>query len=157
MAGSNIPRASVQAAIREGANASDALRAYRAAGGSVRTQTWYRLYGQVQLEGVMAGREAGASLRARPTAGEIQQATSVRARGYMQRVTVLGRDSEGNIISRETSFRSDNLVSRQNAINKALALVQAGIEGPEGRERYAMTAVLAGFYSGTFEFQPGEL
>lgn len=157
MASFDWPKGLVQRALREGVGATDALRVFRDAGGRIRTQSWYRLYSQAQLEGVMSGREAGANLRSRPTSGEIQTATSRRATGYMQRVTVMGRDAGGNIISREVSFRSNNLVSRQNAINKALALVQGGIEGPEGRERYAMSSVMAGFYSGTFQFEPEAL
>lgn len=148
------PRALAQIAIREGESATGALRAFREAGGSIRTQTWYRLYGQAQLEGVMSGKEAAAPLNRVPTAGEIQPATVPRARGYMQRVTIFGRDDQGNIISRDVSLRTNRLVSRQNAVNKALALVQAGMDDPERRDRYPMQALLMGSYGGTYEFNP---
>lgn len=147
-------RAAAQLAIREGVNATDALRLYRSAGGSVRTQTWYRLYGQAQLEGALTSKEAAAPLNRVPTAGEIQPATVPRARGYMQRVTVYGRTPEGFIMTREVSLRSTNLVSRGNAVNKALALVQAGMDDPERRDRYPMAALLMGTYTGTYEFNP---
>lgn len=145
-------RAAAQLAIREGKSATEALRLYRQAGGSVRTQTWYRLYGQANLEGTLAGPEASAALNRVPTAGEIQTATAPRARGYMQRVTVFGRDSEGNVLTREVSLRPGRLVSRENAVNKALALVQAGMEDPEKRDRYPMKALLMGTYTGTYNF-----
>lgn len=140
--------------MRENVSATAALKAFRAAGGSIRTQTWYRLYGQAQLEGAMTSKEAGRPLGRIPTASEIQPATVPRARGFMQRVTVYGRDQAGNIITRDVSLRSGRLVSRGNAINKALALVQAGMDDPERRDRYPMQALLMGTYSGTYEFNP---
>jgi hypothetical protein len=149
-------RAAAQLAMREGVNASQALKAFRAAGGSVRTQTWYRLYGQAQLEGALTSREAGAPLNRVPTASEVQPASVPRARGFMQRVTVYGRTEEGHIITRDVSLRSGKLVSRGNAINKALALVQAGMDDPERRDRYPMVALLMGTYSATYEFNPEE-
>jgi hypothetical protein len=145
-----------QQAMREGTSATQALRLFREAGGQVRTQTWYRLYGQAQLEGAMASKEFSAQLRRIPTASEIQTATAPRARGYMQRVTVYGRDENGNVITRDVSLRGDRLVSRENAVAKAMALVQAGMEDPEKRDRYPLAALLMGAYQGTFEFAPEE-
>lgn len=147
-------RAAAQLAIREGQSATAALRLYRQAGGSIRTQTWYRLYGQAQLEGVTTSKEAAAPLNRVPIAGEIQPAIVPRARGYMQRVTVFGRDEGGNIITRDVSLRSGRLVSRGNAVNKAMALVQAGMDDPERRDRYPMRTLLMGTYSGTYQFNP---
>ena len=153
-AGSDWPFSAAQIAIREGANATDALRAFRAAGGSVRTQTWYRLYGQAQLEGAMSGREASAGLARVPVSNEIQTRSVPRATGYMQRVTVFGRTDQGDIVTREVSLRSSRLVSRANAVAKALALVQQGMTDPESRDRYPLRALLLGTYTGTVGFEP---
>ena len=150
------PKGLIQTALREGGSATSALAGFRAAGGRIRTQTWYRLWGQTELERARVGDEIGANPRRIPTSGEIQTSTSRRARGYMQRVTVLGRDADGNVLARDVSLRPGALVSRQNAIDKALALLQAGMETPEGRERYPLRALLAAFYVGTYRFEPEE-
>jgi len=141
-------------AIREGTNATSALRLFRYRGGRIASQTWYRLYGQAQLEGVMASKEAGRPMNRAPLAGDIQTATSRRATGYMQRVVVMGRDKDGLVISRDVSLRGDTLLTRQKAVEKALGLVASGMEDEETRDRYPMTALLGGFYTGTYEFQP---
>lgn len=154
MAQYDWPKGLIQRALREGATPTHALSAFREAGGRIRTQTWYRLWGQSEVERARIGPEAGAALHRVPTSSEIQTATSRRARGYMQRVTVLGRDADGNIIARDVSLRPRSPVSRQNAIDKAIALLQAGMETPEGRERYPLRAILAGFYAGTYRFEP---
>lgn len=147
-------KTAAQLALREGRNATDALRLFREAGGRVRTETWYRFYGQAQLEGTLASREFGAALNRIPTADEIATATAPRARGFMQRVTVYGRGDEGEIIARDVSLRTDRLVSRQNAIAKAMALVQSGMEDPERRDRYPFRQLLMGAYTGTINFSP---
>lgn len=156
MAREDWPVGSLQSAIKAGRSASAALAEYRAGGGSIRTQTWYRLYGQLQLEGAFASKEAATPLNRRPTAGDIQQVSSRRATGYMQRVTILGRDDSGLIIAKDVSLRPDRLMSRQAAIDQALALVQSGMEDEETRDRYPLKALIGGFYQGTYEFTPEE-
>jgi hypothetical protein len=148
------PIGALQSAIKSGTSATNALGSFRAEGGRIKTQTWYRLYGQLQLEGVMASKELAAPLNRRPTADEVQTVTSRRARGFMQRVTVMGRDDEGLVIARDVSLRNDTLLSRGNAIKQALALVQAGMEDEDTRDRYPLKSLLGGFYQGTYLFQP---
>lgn len=156
MAREDWPIGALQGAIKSGTSATNALKTFRAEGGTIRTQTWYRLYGQLQLEGVMASKELASPLNRRPTTQEIQTVTSRRARGFMQRVTVMGRDDEGLVIAKDVSLRTNQLVSRQNAINKALALVQNGMEDEETRDRYPLKSLIGGFYQGTYLFEPEE-
>lgn len=155
MAWDSYPRGIVQKAVSEGASAHDSLRIFRGLGGRIRTQTWERLYSQARLEGLSAGPELGAPLNRIPTAGEVQTTSSVRATGYMQRVVVMGRTEDGLIVSKDVSIRTDAPLSRQGAIDRALGLVQAGMEDEETRDRYPMKALVGGFYQGTYNFSPG--
>jgi len=41
------PSGFIAGAVNDGTSATDALNAFREAGGSIRTQTWYRLFGEV--------------------------------------------------------------------------------------------------------------
>lgn len=143
-----FPSGLVQRAVREGVNATDALRLYRAAGGSVRTQTWYRLYGQAKLELELHGTEAGRPLHLRPTADEIQQRTTRRARGYEQRATVFMRDREtGEVIARPFSQRAEGVVSRRNVIETAIGIFS------DFAAQYDLVPEGA-IYTGTFELVP---
>lgn len=155
MAWDSYPRGIVQRAVREGSSARESLRIFRELGGSIRTQTWERLYSQARLEGLQASREVAAPLNRIPSAGEVQTTSAVRATGYMQRVVVMGRTDEGLVIAKDVSIRTDRPVSRQQAIDRALGLVQAGMEDPETRDRYPMRALLGAFYQGTYLFEPG--
>lgn len=150
----DFPRWVAQVAIREGRNATDALRLFREAGGSVRTQTWYRLWGQAQMEGIMGSHELQQPLHLRPEAQDIQKMSTRRSSGYMQRVVIMGRDSHGLTISKDVSLRTDQLVSRGTAVNRAVELLTThGGQFPQAQDSEPMT-VIAGFYQGTYELEP---
>jgi hypothetical protein len=155
MAWDSYPRAIVQQAIAEGSSARNSLGIFRSLGGKIRTQTWERLYSQAQIEGLQASKELNADLGAIPSAADVQRTSSVRATGFMQRVVIMGRNSEGLVISKDVSIRTDVPVSRQEAIDRALSLVQSGMEDEETRDRYPMRALIGGFYQGTYSFEPG--
>lgn len=150
----DFPRWVAQIAIREGRNATEALRIFREKGGAVRTQTWYRLYGQAQMEGIQGAHELQQPLHLRPQAPDIQTMTTRRSSGYMQRVVVMGRDSHGLVISKDVSLRTDRLVSRRSAVKRAVELLNthAG-RFPEQTDSEPMT-VIAGFYQGTYQLEP---
>lgn len=154
MAAEDFPRWVASVALREGRSATDALRIFREQGGRVRTQTWYRLYGQAQMEGIMGSVEAAQPLHLRPTTEHIQQMSTRRSTGFMQRVVVMGRDSHGLVVSKDVSLRTDTLISRRNAINRAVELLttHAG-RFPEQIDSEPMT-VIAGFYQGTYQLEP---
>jgi hypothetical protein len=150
----DFPRWVAQIAIREGRNATDALRIFREKGGRVRTQSWYRLWGQAQLEGIQGAHELEAPLHLRPQAPDIQTMSTRRSTGYMQRVVVMGRDSLGYVVSKDVSLRTDRLVSRRTAIKRAVELLNThGGRFPEQSDSEPMS-VIAGFYQGTYELEP---
>lgn len=152
----DYPKGLVQRALREGESAASTLRAFRAAGGRIRTQTWQRMYAQAQLEGLMTSREFGAQQNRVPTSEFIQKSTSRRAEGLMQRAVVFLRNADGLVISKDISIRTDRLRSRQDVVDKALAIMQGALTDPETSERYAVSAILGGAYTGTFDLEPEE-
>lgn len=156
MAREDFPRWVAQTAIREGRSATDALNIFRAGGGKVRTQTWYRLYGQAQLEGIMGAAEIERPMHLRPTTEDIQPMSTRRSAGFMQRVVVMGRDSSGLVISKDVSIRTDRLMSRRNAVNRAVELLTThGGKFPQAQDSEPMS-VVAAFYSGTYDLEPEE-
>lgn len=110
----------------------------------MRTQTWYRLYGQAQLEGIHASAEIDRPMHRRPIADEVQPMTVRRPGGFIHRVTVMGRDADGLVISKRVSLKVDQLMSRRHAIATALAKISDSLD------RYGITP-LTGFHTGAFE------
>jgi hypothetical protein len=154
MAREGWPVSALQQAIRTGETPTAALAAYRAAGGSIRTQTWYRLYQQLEIEGALQSKELASPLNRRPTAEDLQLATTRLATGFMQRVVVMAEDDQGRIRGLDVSVTGEGVVSRRSAIADALAKVQAGMEDEDTRDRYPFKRIIGGYYQGTYEFQP---
>lgn len=133
--------------------ASRALREYRSMGGHARTQTWYRLWGEVQNERSLAGIEEGADLRYRPQAHEILPMTVPRASGYLQRVTVFARTRSEQVIAKTIDIKVRQPKSRAWAIREAEAIAQKIRETGEGNPDTELTTVLGGVYGGTYELR----
>lgn len=110
----------------------------------MRTQTFYRLYGQAQLEGISASAELDRPMHRRPIAGEVQPMTVRRPGGFIHRVTVMGRDADGLVISKRVSLKVDQLMSRRNAIATAISKIADSLD------RYGIVP-LTGFHTGAFE------
>lgn len=118
------------------------------------TQSWYRMWGEVENERSLSGIETGAPLHLRPTEDEVIPMTTRRASGYMQRVQVITRDAEGNMATKTIDVRTSSLVSRKNAIGKAIGIVEGiTVSGSGGGEQY-YHSVVTGFYGGTYELNP---
>lgn len=151
MAGSSgYPVPFIAQAIREGRSATGALEAYRAAGGSTRTQTWYRAWGQVQATLGDYADELDRRQDRRPVAGEIRAMTTKRASGYLQQAQVFMRDREtGEIVSKHFSLRGSGVISRQSLIDTAIDTYG------NFADQYQMQ-VVGGIYTGTYELQPEE-
>lgn len=153
MAVSDFPVHFISRALREGRTASAALTAYREAGGKVRTQTWYQLYGQAQAAGVHRGQEPTRNLHRRPLASEAITWTTRGAKGVMQQVELYVRErSTGLVVTRYYNIRSDKFISRANAIRKAMAGFNAA--GAPGSGSEGMTA-LGGVHVGAIILEPG--
>lgn len=137
-------RLAINAALSRGDSATAALKAYRAEGGSIRTQTFYRLYGQAQLEGLTVEKEPSRPLHRAPTADETRPMTVKNPGGYLQKVVVLGRDKDGLVLSKHVTLKTDKLISRKKAITTAIGLIG------EGLERYGITPI-TGFHTDAIE------
>ena len=154
MASGAYPRSLIHKLAESGASASGALSEFRAAGGKMRTQSWYRMWGEVENERSLGGIETGRPLHLRPTQDEIIPMTTKRASGYMQRVNVVTRDADGIMATKTIDVRSRGLISRKNAIGRAMQIVE-GIttSTSEGAKQY-YHEVVTGFYGGTYELNP---
>lgn len=152
MAEFDYSRPAVQAALRQGRNPTDALRIFRANGGRVRTQDWYRQVGQAVREKVMDTYELASHPSRIPTAGEIQTMTVPRrGGGYLQRALVVGTTPEGLTITKQVSFRFNRLRSRRYVMEQAKLLLQQH----GGRFQQAPDSipidVLGAVYQGTYQ------
>jgi hypothetical protein len=133
----------------EGKSARQGLAEYRAEGGRIASQTWYRLVGEMQA--MLASREGiyDEPINLRPVASEIQTWTTNKARGYIQQVEVLVRErATGQIISVPFSVSGRSLVSRRNAISQAL-----DVYSDDNAQRYNQQ-ILGAVYTGTYEARP---
>lgn len=135
-------------ALSEGLTPSAGLRAFRAAGGGIRTQTWYRLWGQAEFAGVHVQSEVGQPLNRRPERGTLPTVTTRSKTGIQQRVRVFGRTPEGTIDSRVVTVRTQNGVSRAHAIRLAINAVADS-------DAYPLHPV-SGVHIGSFEEVPGD-
>lgn len=135
--------------VQTGQSARQGLAAYRAEGGHIASQTWFRLVGEIQS--ALADREGiyDEPLNLRPVASEIRTWSTAKAKGYIQQVEVLVRDrGTGQIISVPFSVQARSLVSRRNAIAQAL-----DVYSDDNAKRYNQQ-VLGAVYTGTYEARP---
>lgn len=154
MKGEAWPRSLIHKLTEGGLTSTQALAEFRAAGGKMRTQTWYRMWGEVENERSLFGIETGRPLHLKPTQDEIIPMTTRRAAGYMQRVQVVTRDAEGSVATKTIDVRSKTLISRKNAIARAEKIVEGITTSQDkGAEQY-YHAVVTAFYGGTYELNP---
>lgn len=143
----------VAAGVRQGLSASEALKQFRQGGGSVRDAVWYRLYAQqrVAIDSTIA--ETTRPLSAMPAANEIVPLTTKRSTGYLQTLDIYTRVKGTNIIvTKPFMFSGSELMSRGEALSKALTMMQQAVD----EERYA-EVLLGGVYTGTRIMTPGEV
>lgn len=146
----DLPVWAVLDALGNQQSASASLKAYRAAGGEVRTQTWYRLFGEVQ--GALGNRisEATAPLNRRPTAEETTTWSTRNAAGFLQQVEVLVRDRDtGEVSARPFSVTGPRLQSRGAVISQALDVFDSGVEEGSFSEQ-----ILGAVHVGAYELVP---
>jgi hypothetical protein len=135
-------------ALASGASATAGLAAFRRAGGGIRAQTWYRLYGQAEFAGIARNTEAGAALNRIPERSSLPVVTTRSKTGIQQRVRVFGTTPEGTIDSRVVTIRTQNGISRQNAIRRAIDAVAAS-------DSYPLRPV-SGVHISAFQEVPGD-
>lgn len=151
MAGSSgYPVPFIAQAVRSGMSASGALSAYREAGGAVRTQTWYRAWGQVQASVDDYTAELERPQSRRPIADELRQWQTKTATGYAQQAQVFMRDREtGEVVTRNFTLRGAGVVSRQSVIDTAISTFT------DFSDQYGMQ-IVGGIYTGSYELVPEE-
>jgi len=143
----------VAAAIRQGLSASAGLREFRANGGKIRDTVWRKIYAEQKVTVDRVGDEITKPLGAVPDQSEMTVMTTKRKEGYLQTldifVRLVGTDT---VITRPFMFSGSTLMSRGEALTKALTQMQQAVD----EERYE-EVVLGGVYTGTRIMQVGEV
>jgi hypothetical protein len=139
-------------AIQEGLSARQGVIAFREAGGRIANATWYRLTGEIQA--MLAAREGvlDEPVNLVPTAHEITQWTTAKAKGFIQQAEVLVRDkTTGQIMSIPYSRLGTDLTTRRNVLAEALTVYTAPGSSSEDQE------VLGAVYTGTYQATPEQV
>jgi hypothetical protein len=128
----------IAGALREGQSVTRALNEYRAAGGSVRTQTWYRIAGQVRAALGRAQEWATMDYGQAPRSDQFSP-WDARARGgeylyhfdvYVGRqVELEGGQREKFTFTTQISAAYDHPVAPEVAADAALSDAELGAEG----------------------------
>jgi len=138
-------------AVEDGWSATAGLDRFRAEGGAIRNDTWYRMYSEIKTS--LAGRAGtyNEPVNRIPTASEVKQWTTAHAKGYIQQVEVLVRDkTTGEVYSAPFSLAGKTLRSRAAVLKHALEQYTGDSE-----EKYAQK-VLGAIYTGTYQMIPNE-
>lgn len=127
--------------IREGVGPTAGLRAYREAGGSIRTQRWFQAYGEVAAAVQRRPAVEGLSPGAVPGAEHISPITSRARPGYLYRVGVV--NTQRGIITEQgtpgedtvldwVSVRSHRLLTPEEAQLEAEERIRSGYRSEAG-------------------------
>lgn len=141
-----------QATVRAGVSANAGYRAFQAGGGQIARATWLRTVAEVRRRASDYLEEAGRPLGRKPTADEITVLSTNHQARIIQQVDVYVRDRDtGEIDVKPFSWRGQALITRQAAINEALAAFDTGVTGSP--DRFNET-VLGATYTGTIRLVP---
>lgn len=144
--------AAAQATVRSGVSANAGYRAFQAGGGSIARATWLRTVAEVRARASDSLNEVGRPINRKPTADEITQLSTNHQARYIQQVDVYVRDRDtGEVEVRPFSWRGQALITRQAAVNEALAAFDTGVTGSP--DRFNET-VLGATYTGTLQLVP---
>lgn len=131
--------------LKNGESATSALRIFRDEGGAIRTQTWYRLAGEVRAAldnlHIVAGLDPSLAV----SVDRFTPWSAGQAGQYMYQVDVLQHDSEFDVITRAPySFTTDQIITPQLAIDEAMAVYS--IDTPSAEGQTVVGGVLTGLY-----------
>lgn len=149
-----IPRGLIDRLVREGADPEESFRGYRKLGGNINSTIWQRVWGEVENELSLGTIEMGKPLNRLPQAEDIMQMTTKRASGYLQNVIVVMKEANGQALTKTFSISTKQLVSRGNAIRKAIQIMEESNETGSAKEKYPEREVQLAFYGGTYEMAP---
>lgn len=142
----------VAGAVRQGLSARQGLREFRDHGGKIRDSTWNKIYAEQQAATAAMRAEMQRDLRSVPRADEMTAMTTKRAQGYLQTLDIYTRIKGTDVVTtRAFMFSGQELMSRGDALTKALTMMQQAVD----EERYEET-ILGGVYTGTRVMVPGE-
>lgn len=111
--------------MREGMSPTAALQAFRDAGGSVRTQTWYRAWGEVQRDYSERGYWGSADLSQPVSPSELPDWHAGREGSIGFRVGVAVRDQATGLVDTRTHFMfSDEPIAPQDAVDQMIQTYQ---------------------------------
>lgn len=132
-----------------------ALRAWRAAGGRIEDKAFYRAFAAARQQLALAPWAQGQDLRFAPTGSEILPEPTVRASGYAQRVMVVGRMRNGQMITRSVYVPTGSApISRAAAIRRAEEFTEGQISS-EGDKATDMMQVYGAVHVGAVRREPG--
>lgn len=107
----------LEALAAEGRTGSDALQTIREAGFTYADSAFWSDWGRALATSYQADLEAGSSLTALPTFGEMSAAATDLSATFLQKVLLAMRDQEtGELITQVVSISTDQLMSRADAI-----------------------------------------
>lgn len=132
---------------QEGRSATSALGAFRGLGGSVRTQTWYRAWGEVEAATAAAGPVAQMAPESVPTIGDYQEWAAGREGNLLHQVTIYFRDQDGEVASMEWGVTSTSPLAPADAVASAMDdFAEASRTTETGRGQTVIGATLAGLF-----------
>lgn len=135
-----------QLTLSQGWSAREGLRRFREAGGHIGNQRWFEVVRSVREAETHRIGELSGDVNAVPGAREITRWENLTKRGYFQQVNVLVRDtSTGELRIVPYTVYGNALISRKEAIQKAIGHIQSGIASGSYEE-----SLVAAVYSGTY-------
>lgn len=109
--------------------ATQALNHLRQQGLGIRTQTFYRLWGETAAASARSSINQAAPLNRRPTTEEITPFTAPKAKGFLYTIDIAVRDRlTGDVFLTPSGYRSDRLVARQTALTGAIEAARSAQE-----------------------------
>jgi hypothetical protein len=142
------PLGFIQSLIGQGVSPTAGLRQYRQAGGAIRTQRWFRAWGEMQAEISTRPVVVAAPLTSVPTRQEITRVESKRPGAYLFRGGVMAFDRQtGEVEIRPSSVRSRTLMRYEEAL---AAMVE---QLASNAEEYDIS-VVGGFITSVRELVP---
>lgn len=137
-------------AVRTGTSANVWAQQLRESGAGIRRQVALRIYSQARVLAAEYGAEPTRPLDRAPTSDELRQWPTRSTGGVLQTVSLYYREKvTGNIVQRFYNVKSDQPLTRQEAVNKAI-------------DSYALNAIryqqdlIGAFHTGTALLVPQE-
>lgn len=138
--------------IKLGLSANESLRQFRAGGGHIGRSTWLALRAEAGTALANRPAEMSATLTSVPTDIATLRFQNGSKTGFLQQVELLIRERGTDIVTnRPFSIRTDTLMTRAEAMAKAMDLFAQNTDAYEKGSSVQLGAV----YAGTYQLVPG--